>query len=255
MVGLVFADEPPAHEIVTTYVGNTEFEIPAGKRIYGIAVDDAHHFTGEFAADRANPGRGWVAVKAPRLDPAEVMTALEDGRFYASTGVELDDVVVSATTIEVRIRQKGDFRYTTDFIGDNGLVLSSVAGTNATFDLSQHRGRLSYVRARVDDSGGFHAWVQPVFISAQPAIPRDGSVPARPYQFVAAAVRRPCAGRGGAGSGIQSKKPNIISSKLCSPNFTGMVGSGFAGLPALLSYHARPRSVIPGSMRMSTFGS
>ena len=31
-----------------------------GKRLYGIAVDDAHHFQGEFSPDRVNPGRGWV---------------------------------------------------------------------------------------------------------------------------------------------------------------------------------------------------
>jgi hypothetical protein len=30
-----------------------------GKRIFGIAVDDAHHFQQEFAPERANPGRGW----------------------------------------------------------------------------------------------------------------------------------------------------------------------------------------------------
>ncbi|MDQ3082448.1 MAG: hypothetical protein M3R07_09580, partial [Gemmatimonadota bacterium] len=42
--------------------------LSGGKRIYGIAVDDAHHFTGEFSAARANPGRGWVAVNSRSLD-------------------------------------------------------------------------------------------------------------------------------------------------------------------------------------------
>ena len=74
-----------------------------GKRIYGIAVDDAHHFQGEFGPDRANPGRGWVSVRADALDGATLMEAMEAGHFYASTGVELDDVEVEAGRITVTI--------------------------------------------------------------------------------------------------------------------------------------------------------
>jgi hypothetical protein len=139
--------------------------LSAGKRIYGIAVDDAHHFQGEFAPDRANPGRGWVDVRARALEPGAIMQALEAGSFYASTGVVLEDIVVSPTTLEIRITPRGDFRYTTTFIGDGGVVLDRVHGLEATFDLGSRRDTLSYVRARVDDSGGYQAWVQPVFIA------------------------------------------------------------------------------------------
>ncbi|MBW3552438.1 MAG: CehA/McbA family metallohydrolase [Gemmatimonadetes bacterium] len=132
-----------------------------GKRIYGIAVDDAHHFQGEFAADRANPGRGWVAVRAPRLEPRAIVDALEAGHFYASTGVTLADVVVTPTRIEVHIDPRGDFRYTTEFIGGGGRVLKTTGGNPAIFELD---GPTPYVRARVIDSRGDVAWVQPVFV-------------------------------------------------------------------------------------------
>ena len=138
--------------------------LTAGKRIYGIAVDDAHHFLGEFAPGRANPGRGWIAVRAARLDAAEIMRNLEAGLFYGSTGVVLDDVIVSPTRLEVHIRQTSDFRYTTTFIGDNGRVLHRTGANPAIYTLT---GSSSYVRARVDDSGGAHAWVQPVFVSRE----------------------------------------------------------------------------------------
>jgi hypothetical protein len=139
--------------------------LTSGKRIYGIAVDDAHHFKGEFAANRANPGRGWVAVKATGLTAPAVMTALEAGNFYASTGVELEDVVTTPTTLEVRIRPRGNFRYTTTFIGDRGEELAQAYGPTASFDIARYGKKLTYVRARVDDSGGFHAWVQPLFVA------------------------------------------------------------------------------------------
>lgn len=135
--------------------------LTGGKRIYGIAVDDAHHFQGEFAAHRANPGRGWIAVRANRLESLEIMRNLEAGMFYASTGVQLDDVVITAQRLEVRIRQRGDFKYTTEFIGASGRVLATVGGVTPAYQLA---GGEVYVRARVRDSMGAVAWVQPVFI-------------------------------------------------------------------------------------------
>ncbi|MGD8279305.1 MAG: CehA/McbA family metallohydrolase [Gemmatimonadota bacterium] len=140
--------------------------LTAGKRIYGIAVDDAHHFRGEFSRNRANPGRGWIVVRAAALDARELMRSLEDGLFYASTGVELDDVTVDPLHLNVRIHPNQDFRYTTTFIGDSGRVLARVPGSSATLDLGaiERAEALTYVRARVDDSGGARAWVQPVFL-------------------------------------------------------------------------------------------
>jgi len=132
-----------------------------GKRIYGIAVDDAHHFQGEFSPTRVNPGRGWVVIKAPDLSAESLMQSLEEGRFYASTGVELEEVVASGSRLEVHIRPKGDFRYTTTFLGAGGRVLGLSHGNTAVFELT---GPEIYVRARVEDSGGAVAWVQPVFV-------------------------------------------------------------------------------------------
>ncbi len=132
-----------------------------GKRIYGIAADDAHHFQGEFSRERSNPGRGWVMAKASALAAAPLMEALEAGRFYASTGVELTDVAVSDTRMEIRIRERGNFRFTTRFFGAGGRLLKTVNGLRATYDLQGPEG---YVRAVVEDSGGARAWVQPVFV-------------------------------------------------------------------------------------------
>lgn len=131
-----------------------------GKRIYGIAVDDAHHFQGEFAANRANPGRGWVAVQTTSLNGRAIVEALDAGAFYASSGPTLRDVSATATTLSIRIAPEGDFKYTTSFIGANGRVLAVDKSLSPSYTL---RGSETYVRARVVDSGGRVAWVQPVF--------------------------------------------------------------------------------------------
>lgn len=134
--------------------------LSGGKRIYGIAVDDAHHFQGEFAAERSNPGRGWVVVKARSLAPLEIVQNLEAGLFYASTGVELDDIQIEPRKITIQIRQEGDFKYRTEFIGNEGRVLFRTENNPAVFELFSDE---PYVRAKIMDSAGYAAWVQPVF--------------------------------------------------------------------------------------------
>lgn len=137
--------------------------LTGGKRIYGIAVDDAHHFQGEFAADRANPGRGWLGVRAAGRDPLAIMAALEAGHFYASTGVDLDDLVVTDNRLEVHIQQRSNFRYTVEFIGAGGIPLGQSIENPAVYQLREDVG---YVRAKVTDSMGYVAWTQPVFVQS-----------------------------------------------------------------------------------------
>ena len=136
--------------------------LTGGKRIYGIAVDDAHHFKGEFGPARANPGRGWVSVRAASLDALAILTQMEAGRFYASNGVTIDSILVTDREMTIDVHQRGDFKYTIDFIGKGGKVLARARANRATYRL---KGDEMYVRARVTDSGGDHAWVQPVFVT------------------------------------------------------------------------------------------
>jgi hypothetical protein len=135
--------------------------LTSGMRIYGIAVDDAHDFKQEFAPNRSNPGKGWIVVRASKRDPGEIIHNLEAGYFYASTGVELEDIRINSKQMEIRIRQKSNFGYRTEFIGAGGRVLHQTEDNPAVFELKDSE---TYVRARVRDSGGFVAWVQPVFV-------------------------------------------------------------------------------------------
>lgn len=135
-----------------------------GKRIYGIAVDDAHHFQGEFAPGRSNPGRGWVVVRAHALAPLEIVQNLEAGLFYASTGVMLDDMVVEPKKLAIHIQQVRDVRSRTEFIGAGGRLLLRTEENPAVYHLTKEE---LYVRAKITDSAGRVAWIQPVFVSSK----------------------------------------------------------------------------------------
>jgi hypothetical protein len=132
-----------------------------GHVIFGVATDDSHHYS-DFSTNMANPGRGWVVVKASELSKEAIVDSLSTGQFYFSTGVELARLYMSDQSVSLEIVQARDCIYHTRFIGKDGMVLSDSAGLEASYDISGDEG---YVRAVIRSSYGRSAWTQPVFIS------------------------------------------------------------------------------------------
>jgi hypothetical protein len=134
--------------------------LTAGRRIWGIAVDDSHHFTRVWGTDIAPPGKAWIVVRSIRLDRESILDAIRRGEFYASTGPELADYQVDAKSITITIRPKNLAHYVTQFIGPGGKLLLETAANPATF---VRPADAAYVRAKVIDSNGRAAWTQPAF--------------------------------------------------------------------------------------------
>lgn len=133
--------------------------LSAGRRMFGIAVDDAHVFK-HFSPDASNPGRGWVHVQAAELTSEAIHAALEAGDFYASNGVELERVDRGPDSLRIRIKERRQEKYAVRFIGAGGKLLTESLENPAEYRLQGGEG---YVRAVVLDSNGRSAWVQPVF--------------------------------------------------------------------------------------------
>ena len=79
--------------------------LSAGTLMCGIAVDDAHTFKQPGNPSVAGPGRGWVMVRAARLEARALLEALEAGQFYSSTGVELTDYAVNSRSMVVTVKK------------------------------------------------------------------------------------------------------------------------------------------------------
>jgi len=71
-------------------------------------------------------------------------------------------VRVEPSRLTITIAPRGDFKYTTDFVGQGGRVLATTGELTAVYT---PRGDEGYVRAKVIESNGRVAWVQPVRIS------------------------------------------------------------------------------------------
>ena len=135
-----------------------------GTLLYGIAVDDAHNFKQPGNPAVAGPGRGWVVVRAARLEARALLESLERGDFYASTGVVLEDIVGGPAAMTVKVKPEATSKYRIQFVGAGGRILSEVGDASATYTFKGDEG---YVRAKVIESNGRMAWCQPV------AVPRS----------------------------------------------------------------------------------
>ena len=133
--------------------------LTSGRLMYAIAVDDAHHFKRPGDPTASGPGRGWVYVRAPRLEARAVVDALERGDFYASTGVELSAYDVTSSGVTLQIRSTAWSKYRVQFIGRAGRVLSEQTDASASYTFKGDEG---YVRAKILESNGYAAWTQPV---------------------------------------------------------------------------------------------
>jgi hypothetical protein len=108
--------------------------------LYGLAVDDSHNYH-QQSRSKSNPGRGWVMVRAPRLSAEAIVAAMEDGDFYASTGVTLKQIRRTDRALDIEIDAEPGVTYTTHFIGTlKGFDPSSRPGprpTNSIFAVTR----------------------------------------------------------------------------------------------------------------------
>lgn len=123
-----------------------------GRLWYGVASDDAH--------EPFEIGKGWIMVQAASLDQAGIKKAMEDGSFYASTGVELCRLDNVGGVIRIESRN-GE---TVSFIGNRG-VLKHMEGPFGEYTVE---GGDTYVRVVVTGKNGIKAWTQPLFWAAAP---------------------------------------------------------------------------------------
>ena len=137
--------------------------LSSGRLLYGIAVDDAHYFKRPEDTTLPRPGFGWVYVRAARLEAKALIDALERGDFYSSTGVELQSLDSSATGMTISVRAERQSKYRIQFIGRQGRILSETTASPATYTFKGDEG---YVRAKVIESNGKLAWIQPVAVGS-----------------------------------------------------------------------------------------
>ena len=159
--------------------------LSAGVVVFGVATDDSHNYH-DFAPERSNPGRGWVSVRAAELSRDAIVDGLATGEFYASSGVALKDLEVSADGVRLEIDPEPFRLYTTRFTGKDGKLLAEIPGEETEY---VPKGDEGYVRAVVVSSGNTKAWTQPVFLPGLGAGQKGLAEPLQQHLHAAHAVQ------------------------------------------------------------------
>jgi predicted metal-dependent phosphoesterase TrpH len=134
-----------------------------GRKLTAFATDDAHFHNGDYDAFG-----GWVNVKAPSLDPEDLLAALKAGQFYSSQGPQIHELSISGdelTLVTSPIHAVAILCGTSRAVTRVGRHI-----THGTYDLKKlHKswlpgGITPWIRVSVIDHSGRRAWTNPIWI-------------------------------------------------------------------------------------------
>lgn len=124
-----------------------DYLLSRGRMTLGFANDDAHRLE--------HVGQSWIMVHASARTPGAVYRALQQGRFYCSTGVSFTAIRRHRMTIEVATADADEIWA----VGEWGVRLARVRGKSMRFDFAGCKSR--YVRFVAYGRGTAVAWTQP----------------------------------------------------------------------------------------------
>lgn len=143
--------------------------------MFGIATDDSHNYH-QQSTSLSNTGRGWVMVNTKSLETNNIITQMEAGNFYSSSGIYLKSLASDNKGISIEIDPEPNIEYGIHFIGykkgdDNTKNLKSIEGTKAKYVFEKDD---IFVRAKIvstalmpnpyKDGETKKAWTQPLIV-------------------------------------------------------------------------------------------
>jgi hypothetical protein len=105
----------PGDEMIWDIANTLRISKMNAEPLFGVATDDTHQYHG----GDVSPGRGWVQVAATELTADALIEAMRAGDFYASSGVELEQISYDpeSRVLEFEITADGDARFISELIG------------------------------------------------------------------------------------------------------------------------------------------
>ncbi len=141
--------------------------------MYGIATDDSHNYHRQ-GRQWSNAGRGWVMVNADSLDASALIGGMEAGEFYATTGVNFEQIWLDDEILRVKVVGEPGETFTITFLGarkgsSEPEEFVTIEGSEASFEVTDD---IAFVRCKVissrlqenpiEDLIYEMAWTQPV---------------------------------------------------------------------------------------------
>ena len=144
--------------------------------LLGIATDDSHSYH-QQSPKLSNTGRGWVMVNSKSLLASDLISAMEKGDFYASSGVQLKKVLHDQEKLYIEVDPEEGGEYEIIFMGyqketDQVMELKRVKGTKGVYQFQEED---IFVRANIHSNLIMEplstepemqkAWTQPLIVN------------------------------------------------------------------------------------------
>lgn len=131
-----------------------DYLLSQSKMVWGFANDDFHRWY--------DLAKAWNVIYSPTKDAHDIKSSIQNGRFYASTGLILKDMELEDNVIAVSASAKDTYirENTYVFVGKDGEVLTRQTGTRGEYRLT---GDELYVRVQVISEHGAMLWTQPIY--------------------------------------------------------------------------------------------
>ncbi len=134
-----------------------DYALACGERLDGLAVDDAHKET-DF-------GRGWIMLRAEKLDIDTLFDALKRGLYYSSAGPEIHELCVEDGLVRVRCSPARSIKFMAR--SPDGQCFTAPEGDSLQSAEYRIKGTEVYVRVQVEDAEGRRAYTNPIYVEGE----------------------------------------------------------------------------------------
>lgn len=132
----------------------TEIQLGRGQRFSVLTADDFHG-TGE----RYDFQRGWVQVKAESREPDTLLESLKAGRYYSTTGPEIENLSVTDEAIQLTCTPAERVILS----GKSYAAVALPGNQNTHFEIPLQAFNSPYGRVTIRDAEGNRAWTNPIW--------------------------------------------------------------------------------------------
>ncbi len=137
-----------------------DYLLRKGRRVFGIASDDAHfHWTNTAITDHFG---GWIMVQADKLAHGDIITALKEGRYYSSSGPEIYDYYVQNGEVTVTCSECKFIEFKA--YPERGNIFFNRDASPLTEAHLTIKKEMTYIRVECVDYDGNMAYSNPIFI-------------------------------------------------------------------------------------------
>lgn len=133
----------------------------SGKRIWGVAGDDAHLNPGKRFYSEA--GLGWVEIWADDFSEKAILDSLKKGAFFSTQGPVFQEISITGNSVSLKCSPAAEVRWRT--FGKVGFVDYPREGSE--LEVSSLPGWFKpskFLRIELVDREGKRAWSNPVFV-------------------------------------------------------------------------------------------